>query len=309
MITYDTELQLHQSYKIPAFEGWYFRVVDNQISIAVIIGIAKTKAKQEVFIQIFHTLSESMEKVNYDIDYFQYQKEPFQIMIKDSVFRKDHLHIEDERLSVTLDIDINAPKLLCQTKYAPTIMGPFAYLKNMQCNHAILNLGSPTQGTLIYQDQSYKLKGLLYQEKDWGNSFPKKYIWVQSNCCKEKEAVLFLSCATIPLKYVGFTGIIMVLMIGEQQYRFASYYGAFITQAKKVQDTYQLTIKQGKYTMKFKIKAEKTYCLDAPEDGMMQRNVEESLLGHTEIKLYKYHQCLETLSFDCCGIENDHFFI
>ena len=309
MITYDTELQLHQSYKIPAFEGWYFRVVDNQISVAVIIGIAKTKEKQEVFIQVFHTLSEAMEKVSYDIDCFQYQKEPFQIMIKESFFRKDHLHIEDQRLSVMLDIDIKAPKLLRQTKYAPTIMGPFAYLKNMQCNHAVLNLGSPTHGTLVYQHQSYNLKGILYQEKDWGNSFPKKYIWVQSNCCQEKEAVLFLSCAAIPLKCIGFTGIIMVLMIGDQQYHFASYYGALITQAKKVLDTYQLTIRQGKYTIKFKIRAGKTYRLDAPENGMMQRNVEESLLGHTEIKLYKYHQCLDTLSFDHCGIENDHFFI
>ena len=29
MISYEQEWQLHQSHKIPAFEGWYFRVVDN----------------------------------------------------------------------------------------------------------------------------------------------------------------------------------------------------------------------------------------------------------------------------------------
>ena len=309
MITYDTELQLHQSYKIPSFEGWYFRVVDHQVSIAVIIGLAKTEGKQEVFIQVFHTLSESMEKVSYNIEYLQYQKEPFKIVIKNSIFKKDHLHIEDPRLSVLLDIDIKTPKKLVRTHYAPTIMGPFAYFNKMQCNHAVLNLGSPIQGKLIFQGQSYKLDSILYQEKDWGNSFPKKYIWVQSNCCQEKEAVLFLSCATIPLKWVGFTGIIMVLMVGDHQYRFASYYGALITQAKRKHDIYYLTIRQGIYKMEYKIKLEKTYRLDAPENGMMERNVDESLLGQTEIKLYRYHQCIESLSFDHCGIENDHFFL
>ncbi|WP_074434818.1 tocopherol cyclase family protein [Beduini massiliensis] len=308
MITYDTELQLHQSYKIPAFEGWYFRVVDNQVSIAVIIGIAKTKEKQEAFIQIFHTLNEKMEKVSYDIKDVQYQDEPFLIKIKDSIFSKNRLYIKDQGLSVLLDIKIKAPLSLKQTKYAPTIMGPFAYLKNMQCNHAVLNLGSSTQGEMVYQNSSYKIKGILYQEKDWGNSFPRKYIWVQSNCCQEKQAVLFLSCAAIPLKPIEFTGIIMVIAIGEKQYRFASYYGAFITKAKRVKDYFYLSIRQGKYNIVLKIKSGKTYRLDAPEMGEMQRNVEESLLGQVEMKLYEYHQCKEHLLFSHCGIENDHFF-
>ncbi len=62
MISYEQELQLHQSQKMSAFEGWYFRVVDDQVSVAVIIGIAKTQDKQEAFIQVFHTLCQSMEK-------------------------------------------------------------------------------------------------------------------------------------------------------------------------------------------------------------------------------------------------------
>ena len=71
-----------KAHKIPAFEGWYFRVVDNQVSAAVIIGIAKTQDKQEAFIQVFHTLCQSMEKVSYDIKDFVYQEEPFSISIK-----------------------------------------------------------------------------------------------------------------------------------------------------------------------------------------------------------------------------------
>ncbi|WP_368275548.1 tocopherol cyclase family protein [Coprobacillus cateniformis] len=42
-----------------------------------------------------------------------------------------------------------------------------------------------------YQNQIYNIQGIIYQEKDWGNSFPKKYIWVQSNCCLQKKQFYF----------------------------------------------------------------------------------------------------------------------
>ena len=63
-----------------------------------------------------------------------------------------------------------------RTRYAPTIMGPFAYLKNMQCNHAIINLESQTHDYLKYQNQIYDIQGFIYQEKDWSNPFPKRYM-------------------------------------------------------------------------------------------------------------------------------------
>ena len=74
-----------------AFDGWYFRIVDDQVSVAVIIGIAKTQDKWEVF----YTLCQSMEKVSYDIKDFVYQEEPFAIYIKDSIFKKHYIYIDD----------------------------------------------------------------------------------------------------------------------------------------------------------------------------------------------------------------------
>lgn len=309
MIAYDKELQLHQIDKIPAFEGWYFRILDNHISIAVIIGIAKTQEKQEVFIQVFHTLSPIMEKVSYDISDFYYQVDPFEIRIHNSVFQKHYIHIEDDELSVIVDLHINDPLHLRQTKYAPTIMGPFAYLKNMQCNHAVINLESQTYGYMKYLDKIYNIQGTMYQEKDWGYSFPKKYIWVQSQYCIQKKAILFLSCATIPLRFINFTGIIMVLVIDGKQYQFASYYGAILVKRQMSDGHYFLVIRQGKFRIELSIKTGLTYTLDAPENGRMLRNVEESLLGQVELRMYKYNKCQEVLSFQYCGIENDHFFL
>ncbi|MEG0592172.1 MAG: tocopherol cyclase family protein [Coprobacillus sp.] len=308
MSSYEKELQLHLINKIPAFEGWYFRVVDNKISIAVIIGIAKTSEKQEAFIQVFHTLSQKSERVSFDIEEFHYQDVPFMINIKNIILKKHYVHIEDENLSVLIDLEINMPKYIKKSLYAPTIMGPFAYFKNMQCNHAITNLKSYTKGYIDYLDKRYYINGTIYQEKDWGTSFPTKYIWVQSHCCHEKRAILFLSCATIPLNKIGFTGIIMTLIIDDKEFHIASYYGAYIVKAKKMGNSYILIIRQGRYLIKCYLRMGPTYILDAPREGQMTRQIEESLLGYTIIKIYKYKKCIETLTFDNCGIENDHFF-
>lgn len=308
MISYEQELQLHQINKIPAFEGWYFRVIDKQLSVACIIGIAKTKEKQEVFIQVFHTLSQKMERVSYDISEFQYQDIPFMIKIKKTILKKHYIHIEDENLSVNIDLELEMPKYIRTTPFAPTIMGPFAYLKNMECNHAITNLGSATKGHLQFQNMKYDIEGIIYQEKDWGTSFPSKYFWVQSHCCQKKDAILFLSCATIPLKKFHFTGVIMNLVVEGKEYNIASYYGAYVVKAKKIGNNYRLTIRQGQYLIKCYLKMGPTYILDAPKEGQMIRQIEECLLGEAIIKIYKYKKCIEVLTFDHCGMENDQFF-
>lgn len=308
MNSYEKELQLHQINKVPAFEGWYFRVVNRELSVAVIIGIAKTIEKQVAFIQVFHTLSQKMERVSYDMAEFQYQDIPFMVTIKKTILKKHYVHIEDKDLSVVLDLEIDMPKYIKSSTYAPTIMGPFAYFKNMECNHAITNLKSHTTGYMEYQDKRYDIDGTIYQEKDWGSSFPSKYIWIQSHCCQEKEAMLFLSCATIPLKKVHFTGVIMTLIIDDREYHIASYYGAYIMKTRKIGNHYELYIKQGKYLIKCYLRMGETFVLDAPKDGQMIRQIEESLLGEAVIKIYKYKKCIETLTFDNCGIENDQFF-
>lgn len=101
----------------------------------------------------------------------------------------------------------------------------------------------------------------------------------------------------------------MVIVIDGQQYQIASYYGASITQREIIGDIYYLVIKQHQYRIEFKIKTGLTYTLDAPENGIMLRNVKESLLGQVEMKIYEHQQCKENLLFDHCGIENDNFFV
>ncbi|MFR6099605.1 MAG: hypothetical protein ACLUIS_05900 [Longibaculum sp.] len=74
-----------------------------------------------------------------------------------------------------------------RTRYAPTIMGPFAYLKNMQCNHAIINLESQTHDYLKYQNQIYDIQ-VSFIKKRIGATLSKKiYGYNQTAVYKKKQ--------------------------------------------------------------------------------------------------------------------------
>lgn len=307
-ITDEQELQLHESLTLPFFEGWYFRFVSENFSAAIILGIAKTAACKEAFLQVFHTEAATMEKVSFHEAELQYRAEPFELHMGRSVFLRNYLHIEDERLSRSFDFSFQNAVPIRHSVYAPTIMGPFAYLKHMQCNHAVINLGSSAVCYMGDGLQVQKRSGTAYQEKDWGTSFPDKYVWVQSNCCKERSAVLFLSCATIPLGLLHFTGIIMVVKDQNQEYQFASYRGAVLTKALTDEDGYQLCIRQGLYQINCTMRMNMAYVLEAPQQGKMDRTVQECLLGEVDLCISKCGKVIRKLTFHHCGIENDHFF-
>lgn len=308
MKAYDKELQMHHFTKIPAFEGWYFRLVDTKFSLAIIIGISRADKEEKAFIQTFNTIDHKIEIVSYSLESFQYHGDPFIIKIANCIFTNDYIYLDDANLSVKGTLSIEKPRSLHSSLYAPTIMGPFAYLKKMECNHGVLNLESKVTGKIEYHHKKYDISGICYQEKDWGTSFPSKYVWLQSNYCLNTRAILFLSCASIPLKWIGFMGIIMVLIIANQEYRFASYYGARITNRYQRQGYYYIIIKQHSYQLCIRIKQGPTCTLEAPLNGLMCSKVNESLEGEVVIKVFKKDKLIHQLHFIKCGVEISNFF-
>ena len=103
-------------------------------------------------------------------------------------------------------------------------MGPFSYVPFMECNHAILSMENNIQGVLeINNDKMDFNNSIGYIEKDWWYSFPKNYIWCQGNNFKKTNADFMLSIADIPFKVFYFRGIISVLIIGNQEFKFTTY--------------------------------------------------------------------------------------
>lgn len=78
-------------------------------------------------------------------------------------------------------------------------MGPFSYVPFMECNHVILSMKNNANGHININDNMLNFdNGIGYIEKDWGCSFPKKYIWCQGNNFQNPTTSFMLSIADIP---------------------------------------------------------------------------------------------------------------
>ena len=294
------EIQLHLKDK-GMFEGWYFRVSDWKVSLAVIVGVSETMA----FIQTIDTYTNVSQMLEFDLNEFEYGNAPFFIRIKNNYFSKEKiiLNLDQGTIIIRGILKNDAFTPLKASLYAPTIMGPFHYLAKMECNHGIISLSHQIKGRLIINQQKININGIGYMEKDWGYSFPKDYLWLQSNDCNQCKASLFLAIANIPIKITSFTGIIMVLMIDDKQYRVASYYGAYLKRWLIKKGQYYLIIKQYPYSFYIKIIPGNSYLLKAPQLGMMNSDVKESLNSKVTVLIYKHHKRIDKLDFIACGTE------
>lgn len=76
----------------------------------------------------------------------------------------------------------------------------------MACKHGVISMHHQVNGTLT--DASTHILTFKqdhgYIEKDWGHSFPEKYIWSQANHFPKKQTSLIVSVATILLLTASF---------------------------------------------------------------------------------------------------------
>lgn len=106
---------------------------------------------------------------------------------------------------------------------APTIMASFSYLSGMECIHRVISLTHTCSGSLRINGASMDFNGEQgYIQKDWGSSFPKSSVWLQSNHFSQ-EGSLFFSWAEIPALGTTFHGYIAHLYYAGEHHRFATY--------------------------------------------------------------------------------------
>ncbi|MGL4383180.1 MAG: tocopherol cyclase family protein, partial [Bacilli bacterium] len=210
----------------PYFEGYYYRIVTStKQSIVLIIGLARNNNEQHCFIQIIDTINNESHYLKYDIDKFSFTNDPFSITIDESIFYLDHIDVKinDPIISLFGQVSFSNIKPVKTNLLRPNIMGPFGYIKGMECNHRIYSLVHTLHGQLALNDTQLDFnEGLGYIEKDYGSSFPQDYIWLQSNH-NENKANIFLAYALIPFHQLKFNGLICVFEHQDKQYFFTTY--------------------------------------------------------------------------------------
>ncbi len=286
------------------FEGWYYKITNGSNTIAFIPGINIDDGQKKAFIQVI--TNDQSYFIDYDIIAFSYKEEPFSIEIGNNYFSKDfiHINIDEDDLKITGNIKLVNKKSINKNLVNPNIMGPFSYLPAMECNHAIISMESKGHGYIKINDKKIKFKkGKSYIEKDWGISFPKKYIWLQGNCFNNQEASFMLSIAKVPFKIFTIHGLICALIIGNQEYRFATYNGTLIKQIKQERNKLYITLKRGKYVLNIVANIEQGHKLSAPVKGKMVKAIYENLAGEIKITLKKENIVIFSDISTNCGIE------
>lgn len=298
----DKQLSFQNQKRKNYFEGWYFKQVsaDESHILSIIPSMMRTDSEEKALLQIIIAENNNGEwkiltkRFDFLMSDFQYTDNPFSLRIGDNCFSEDGISLNlrddvnenDSNLNITCEISFGSYTKLPTTAISPTIMGPFSYLPFMECIHGIGSLHHTLKGTLKINGKHVSFDGGIgYLEKDWGQSFPKSYVWLQSNHFNRRPSCLFFSWADIPLGPLQFKGFICHLWIEGKHYRFATYNGASCTIKEMKEDKVEVSLKKGKYNLRIIGTVDIKVALSAPKHGQMDHQIKEGLTGTIEFCL------------------------
>ncbi|MDO9629060.1 MAG: tocopherol cyclase family protein [Acholeplasmataceae bacterium] len=280
------------------FEGWYYKLVshDEKYTLAFIPGVSINDQDTHAFIQVF--ISQTVEKetklkshyFRFRIEEFEYSHQQFFVRIGSNFFSKERISIDlsSTHIKVFGNIVITETTPLKKTILAPNIMGLFGYLNFMECYHGVVSMSHQINGILKINSSpvSFHLsKG--YIEKDWGKSFPRAYVWMQSNHFSNSNTSFMFSYADIPFIGLYFKGLIANLIYEGKEYRFATYNFAKVKLEEIRNNHVHYVLKKGRYKLDIEAASTTQIGLASPKNGMMVNQIKEGLSGFIRIKLYK----------------------
>ena len=270
------------------FEGWYFKIVDatEQHVFAVIPGISKKEDGQaHAFIQVLDGKQCKASYHDFGAAEFVPSEKHFHLKLGGNSFSSNHLQLDLPELQGRLDFHSPTPwpKMLG----APGIMGWYGFVPFMQCFHGVVSLHHSLSGTMKVHGQSTDFSGGIgYCEKDWGTSFPRSYIWMQTNHFpQEKEICLMASVAHIPWLGSYFIGYIVGFLWEGKLHRFATYTGAKMKAALSDKEVY-LGFKDRRFRLEITGQQAPGADLVSPLTGEMKGKVNESMQATLHVRFF-----------------------
>jgi hypothetical protein len=166
-------------------------------------------------------------------------------------------------------------------------MGPFSFIPSMECYHGIVNINHRISGVLNINGLEIDMtNGEGYIEKDWGRSFPKSWIWLQANHFEGAKGSFMFSIARIPWLGKSFTGFLSFIKTEEGFYKFATYNRSKLKRIKFMGNTLVVSLENSKEMLDFTARYAKGSILRAPKNGLMQREIEETITADVTLRLY-----------------------
>lgn len=282
MKVFKTEVFQGNMNKKNYFEGWYFKHVseDGKSILSFIPGISLDKNDRHAFIQIIDGMTGKTSYIKYSIEDFSYSKKNFYISIGNNEFTQDYISLDIDTNEIKAQAFLEYDKLspYPQTLLSPNIMGVFSYIPFMECNHGVISSDHSIKGQAEINGVVHNFtNGHGYIEKDWGNSFPESWLWLQSNTFSKKKTSLFLSIAKIPWLKNYFLGFICFVFIDGKYYTFATYNRSKIINISFKNSCLEVELKNKHYSLIIKAIQGKSGELKAPDKGTMSRLIKESI--------------------------------
>lgn len=282
------------------FEGWYYKnvSVDENYSVAVIPGISINSENPHSFIQIFVTKQNTDLKtvyLSFDINRFITTENPFSLKIGKNTFTENtiDLHIDHPDLKLEGKLHFSGNTKIRTSVFSPSIMGYFGYFTFMECYHGVVSMHHSLTGNLTIDGKNVPFTGAWgYIEKDWGKSFPREYVWMQTNHFAVEGTAFMFSEAIIPFLGFHFNGLIVSLIVNGKEYRFATYNHAGVLKKEISPSRAYYEIKRGRQKLVVEATNNRTTSLASPKNGVMNQSIKEGLSGKVKLQLYENNQLI-----------------
>lgn len=276
------------------FEGWYFKCIsaDRKRAIAIIPGMAiDLQGERHAFIQVINAVSGKTWYHHFAYAAFRAFSDRFDVEIENNAFNAEGLSLNinsgEGCLSGRLTFHNSHP--FPSGRKNPGIMGPFGWVPFMECYHAIIHLYHEIKGEIELDGELLDFNGGVgYIEKDYGRSFPKTYLWLQASHFEGKNASFVFSRARIPFLGGEFPGFFAYFTDFETiTVRFASYNFSQLVEweVDKEKGTCLGKLEGSDGILSFTARMVGGGRLRAPVDGLMDREVVESITADVSVRL------------------------
>lgn len=271
----------------PFFEGWYVKLVTKDgDGLALIPGVFKGRdpGSEHAFIQLVVPNRPKVDYVRFPIAQFTGLENRFHVEIKNHHFSPQgvDIHLDECKGSVQFSPLRPWPVSL----RAPGAMGWYAWVPFMQCYHGVVSLNHRLAGQLSVYGKTYNFNGGYgYIEKDWGRSFPKTWIWMQSNRFSQDNVCISVSLARVPWLGRAFPGLLAGFWHNGNLLKMTSYTGAKVESIERTPTGVRLRLVDKTHRLEVFAHGGQPTAIYMPSETSMDGTVEEHLGAQIYVRL------------------------
>jgi tocopherol cyclase len=270
------------------FEGWYFKVVnaDETRAFAFIPGIAMDEnGVRQAFVQVLDGKRQTAEYHKFDATEFRPSFGKFEITLANCFFSIKEIVLNLPTAHGQLKFSNTTP--WPRKWHSPGIMGPYSFVPFMECYHGILSMDHRIDGQLCIQGETIDFtNGRGYMEKDWGQSFPEAYFWLQTNHFSRPGISVKASVAKIPWLGNSFIGHIAGVYIDNRLFQFTTYNGTKLIKSFANIEKVELVLENSNHRLEILAHRHTATQLAAPIAGFMDGRIEESMTSNIDVQLW-----------------------